>query len=264
MLEPGRNAGLVAAAVFAAGFLAAGSVRGDDLTTLSGQTFHQVQPLRAEPDGVTWRHAGGVVKVEFSDSPENVRAAYHYDAAKAAAYHEAQATARRQADEQARQLLQTHDERLRARAQGQARAAAADAGSPAATSPALVYRHGLAPTVQAAARLLQDQKAEDDARAATNARNSEGLGNPAIWRLVPGVGKAPVAPRMDVPNSEEFKTSIALPSAAVQTLGASQGPAGAFGDSSAQNSFFTPLYMTKSYNEDLDRAAAFARDAPLK
>ena len=89
MSEPGRNAGLVAATVLLAGFLAAGQVRGDDLTTLSGQTFHNVQPLRAEPDGVTWRHAGGVVKVDFADSPGNVRAAYHYDTAKAAAYHEA-------------------------------------------------------------------------------------------------------------------------------------------------------------------------------
>ena len=247
-----------------AGLLAATSLRGDDLTTLSGRTFHQVQPVRTEPDGVTWRHAGGVVKVDFTDSPESVRAAYHYDAAKATAYHEAQAAAHRQADEQARQLLQAPNERLREQARAQAQAAAADAGPPGAVNPTLVYRHGLAPTVQAAARLLQDEKAESDARAAANARNAEGLGNPSLWRFVPGMGRAPVAPRMDVPNSEEFKTSMALPSAAVQTLGASQGPAGAFGANSGQDGFFNPLYLTKSYDEDVDRAAAFARGVPLK
>ena len=263
MWKPGRKVGM-AAAVLLAGLPAAGDARADDLTTLSGQTFHQVQPMRAEPDGVTWRHAGGVVKVDFSDSPESVRAAYHYDPAKATAYHEAQATARRQADEQARQLLQAPNEKLRAQARAQAQAAAADAGPPGAAGQTLVYRHGLAPTVQAAARLLADQKAESDARAAATALNAAGLGNPTLWRWVPGVGRAPVAPRMDVPNSEEFKTSMALPASVVQTPGASQGPAGAFGANSAQDGFFTPLYLTKSYNEDLDRAAAFARDTPAK
>ena len=264
MSEPGRNAGLVTVTVLLAGFLASSPAHGDDLTTLSGQTFHDVQPVRVEPDGITWKHAEGVAKVDFSDSPATVRAAYHYDAGKAAAYHEARAQAQRQAEEQARQLLQARDDRLRARAQAQA--ASTDQAPPTAPGKNLVYRHGLAPAVEAATRSVGEQMAAAKARVAADVRNSEGLGNPALWSWIPGMGRAPVAPRMDVPNSEEFKSALSLlpGSAAVQTLGASQGPAGAFGANSADDPLFKPIYMTKSYNDDVDRAAAFARGVPLK
>ena len=248
------RAGIVAAAaLLAAGCPFAGSARADDLTTLSGQTFRDVQPLRVEPDGITWRHAGGVAKVDFADSPEAVRAAYHYDPARAAAYREEREKVKSQADEQARQLLQARDERLRARARAEVHAPdpAAPAGPPPPPANTVVYRHGLAPTVEAAARSLDEQADARKVRQAAEARNAEGLGNPRFWSLVPGVGSAPVPPRMDIPNKDEFKASL-------------RHAPGDFAASANQDNFFQPIYMTKSYNEDVDRAAAFARGVPLK
>ena len=263
-MSPGRNAGFFAATVLLVGFLAAGPARGGDLTTLSGQTFHDVQPVRVEPDGVTWKHAEGVAKVDFSDSPAAVRAAYHYDAGKAAAYHEARAQAQRQTDGQARQLLQARDDRFRARAQAQAAAQAAstDPASPAAPGKTLVYRHGLAPAVEAATRSVGEQMAAAKARVAADARNSEGLGDPDLWSWIPGMGSKPVPQRVDLPNSMEFThppNTVLLP-----TFGTSAHGAGAFGANSADDPLFKPIYLTKSYNDDVDRAAAFARGVPLK
>ncbi len=265
--NPGRRASF-SAAIFllalAGGLLVAIPGRADDLVTLSGQTFHAVQPVRVEPDGVTWRHTDGIVKVDFSDSPRSVREAYHYDAAKATAYHEARVQAQRQAGEQTRQLLQVNDERQHARAQGQLRAQEAAAPTdPPPGGPTVVYRHGLADTAQAAARSLGEQMDARKAQAAADARNSEGLGNPQLWKYVPGVGSAPKAQKVDLPNSMEFTHS---PSGIlVPTFGATgDQPAGAFGDDSGRNDFFKPIYMTKSYYEDVDRAAAFARGTPLK
>ena len=262
MLEPGRHAGIAAASVLLAGFVTVGAVRADDLTTLSGRTYHDVQAVRVEPDGIIWRHAEGVAKVDFADSPATVRAAYHYDPVKAAAYHDARATVQRQAVEQARQLLQAQDDRLRARALTQAQAATAEA-KPQTTGPTLVYRHGLADTVQAASRSLGAQMDAHKAQVAADANNSEGLGAPRLWSLVPGQGSAPRAQRVDLPNSMEFThppNGILLP-----TFGSSSGDvAGAFGANSADDPLFKPIYMTRSYNDDVDRAAAFARGTPLK
>ena len=85
-------------------------------------------------------------------------------------------------------------------------------------------------------------KAAADARAAADASNAEGLGNPALWRYVPGVPSKPVPQRVDVPNAMECKAN----------------------SRSSGDDFFNPIYMTKSYNEDTDRASAFARGVPLK
>ncbi|MBE7219862.1 MAG: hypothetical protein INR64_15435, partial [Caulobacteraceae bacterium] len=101
--------------LFAAGLLvlAALSARGEDLVTLSGATYRDVRPVRVEPDGVTWWYAGGAVKVDFDDSPETVRRAYHYDPAKAAAYRQTQTEARARADEQAKRDASEHAVRQR-------------------------------------------------------------------------------------------------------------------------------------------------------
>ena len=128
---------------------------------------------------------------------------------------------------------------------------AAPAGQPPPSANTVVYRHGLAPTVEAAARALDEQADARKAQVAADARNAEGLGNPRLWSLVPGVGSAPVPLRMDIPNRNEFKASL-------------HHAPGDFEASSNQDNFFQPIYMTKSYDEDVDRAAAFARGVPLK
>ncbi len=51
----------------------------DDFVTLDGQIFRRVEVLRTEPDGLTFRHAGGVTKRRFASLPEDVRKRYGYD-----------------------------------------------------------------------------------------------------------------------------------------------------------------------------------------
>ena len=247
-------------ALFAAGLwaLAVWAVRGEDLVTRSGTTYRDVRPVRVEPDGVTWRHAEGAVKVDFDDSPEAVRRAYHYDPAKAAAYRQTQAGARAHADEQARRDATQHATRQQARAQA---AVAEMAASNEAN--AIVFRRALSPAASNATRELAAQmQADVDRRAAEAAENPDALH--LIPVLPSALGPRPINRFMDTPNSKEFASTL------------HQAPTGATGNflpttdfqdaakSSLNNTFFQPLYLTRSYYEEVNRAEAFARGVPLK
>ena len=50
-----------------------------DLVTAYGQIFRDVEIVLEEPDGLTFRHAGGETKVGFPALTEEVRAKYNYD-----------------------------------------------------------------------------------------------------------------------------------------------------------------------------------------
>ena len=78
-------------------------VRAEDVTTLSGKTLRQVKLARLDPDGVTWEHATGICKVDFTDLPAAIRQRYHYDPVQAAAYKTAQARALQRVAEQLQQ-----------------------------------------------------------------------------------------------------------------------------------------------------------------
>ncbi len=251
--------------IFAAGVLglvgllaAVGYARGEDLVTLSGTTYHDVRVLRVEPDGVTWRHADGAVKVDFADCPENIRRAYHYDPARATAYRQTQAEARQQADEQARRDTTEHASRQQARMQAaMAQAASQDGGT------ATVFRRALSPAASNATReMAARMQADADKRAAEAAANPDQLN--LIPPLPGALGPRPINPFMDTPNSKEFAASLH------SSLAASNGnflPTTDFQDpakSSLNNAFFQPLYMTRSYYEEVDRATAFARGVPPK
>ena len=237
---------------------AAGHARGEDLVTLSGTTYHDVQALRVEPDGVTWRHADGAVKVDFADCPEPIRRAYHYDPAKAAAYRDTRAKARQHADELARHDVTAHEARQRALVQASVAQAVANDGEKA-----MVFRRALSPAASNATReTAARMQADADQRAADAAASAD------PYHLVPtlpsALGPRPVNRFMDAPNSKEFAASLH------SSLAASNGnflPTTDFHDpakSSLNDAFFQPLYMTRSYYEDVDRAAAFARGVPLK
>ena len=245
---------IFAAAVLGlAGLLvAAGRVRGEDLVTLSGTTYRDVQAVRVEPDGVTWRHADGAVKVDFADCPEEVRRAYHYDPAKAAAYRNTQAKARQHADEQARHDVIEHEARQRAQAQAQA----ANDGEKV-----MVLRRALSPAASNATReTAARMQADTDQRAAEAAESADPL---HLVPAVPGVlGPRPINPTMNTSNSKEFAATLHQ-----SPTGASTNFVPTALDSTRSNladPFFQPLYMTRSYYEDVDRAAAFARGVPLK
>ena len=77
--------------------------RAEDVTTLSGKTLRQVKLARLDPDGVTWEHATGICKVDFTDLPAAIRQRYHYNPVQAAAYKTAQTLARQRVAEQSQQ-----------------------------------------------------------------------------------------------------------------------------------------------------------------
>lgn len=61
---------------------------GDDITTLSGKTYSNVTITRVEPDGITIKHSAGLIKLFYGELPEDVRARYGADPAKARKYQE--------------------------------------------------------------------------------------------------------------------------------------------------------------------------------
>ena len=214
---------------------AAPPLRADDLTTLSGTTYHQVRAARVEPDGVTWEHATGVCKVDFTDSPEAIRRAYHYDAARASAYQATQAEARQQAAAQARRDQQAATARRASRFREQV------ASSTEATPGGFVFRRRATedPAVQSASEAIAAEQAERDLLT----KDDHTIWNRQLWAipcLLVGGGYSPgVAfdPHVDL-NPQEYRAALHQP-----------GPS-------------LPLYLTKDYNKEVDRAAAFARGQP--
>ena len=51
----------------------------NDLMTTSGQIFRHIEVVRAEPDGLTIRHDGGVSKLWFIVLPEELQKKYNFD-----------------------------------------------------------------------------------------------------------------------------------------------------------------------------------------
>ena len=223
-------------------------VQGDDLVTLSGTVYHDVQPLRVEPDGVTWQYDEGMAKVDFADCPESVRQRFHYDAAKAAAYHSAQVQARAETEARVRQTLQENDARRLARAQ----AAAATAPTRSAADTDIIFRHALSPAASDATRALGEQAAAAAAKKA-NAPTQvwDALAHSTAGKIlaVMGVNFGPGGPP---PDKDEYKASLHNQGGTVPASDA------------AHSSFYTPDYSTRTYYEDADRSAAFLRGVPLK
>ena len=83
----------------------------DDIITVDGQIFRKVEVLQTEPDGLTFRHAGGVTKRRFVSLPEDVRKRYGFDPAAEKKYLRDQAEAKKQAqeDEATRRALKKFD-----------------------------------------------------------------------------------------------------------------------------------------------------------
>ena len=247
---------MAAGALLLAGLLFPHAARGDDLVTLSGTTYHDVRPLRVEPDGVTWEYAEGVCKVDFTDSPESVRRAYHYDAAKAAAYHDAQLREREQAEAQRQRILQENDERHRARVQS----AAAGLAAPAMPGADVTFRRAASPAASEATRALGAQMEAAAAKKAVEPTGAFGgiartwvgstlakLGLVSFYQGPSVLNEGP-----ELPNRQEVRSDM------------HHSPSTPFAPDAAHDSFYTPNYQTRSYYEDVDRSAAFLRDVPLK
>ncbi len=83
----------------------------NDLVTNDGYIFRRVEILRVEPDGLNFRHAGGVTKLHFATLPEAVRNQYGYDPKAAAKYQRelAEEKKRQKEDEAVRLALSKFD-----------------------------------------------------------------------------------------------------------------------------------------------------------
>ena len=239
---------VTAVGVLLGGWIATSTMHGGDLVTLSGVTYHDVQPVRVEPDGVTWRYAEGVCKVDFSDSPKSVCETYHYDAAKAAAYRAEQAQAQQQAEERTRQILKESDERRLARMQASAAAAASSA--PVGTD--VIFRRAASPAASEATRALGAQMEAALAKQATAATAAGAIGNTKVGSFLTNMGILHLSHPAEVLNKDEYKADL------------HHAPLDGYSPSTARDEFYTPDYATKSFNDDLDRAAAFASGVPLK
>ncbi|MGD9612347.1 MAG: hypothetical protein AB7V22_05525 [Kiritimatiellia bacterium] len=72
----------------------------DDFITVDGQIFRNVEVLQTEPDGLTFRHAGGVTKRRFVSLPADVRERYGYDPEASKKYLRNQADDKKRAEEE--------------------------------------------------------------------------------------------------------------------------------------------------------------------
>lgn len=57
-----------------------------DITTLSGTTYSNCKTTKVEPDGVTYLHSRGVVKLLYTELPPEIQSYYDYNPAKARVY----------------------------------------------------------------------------------------------------------------------------------------------------------------------------------
>ena len=70
----------------------------DDLVATYGQVFRNVEIRRVEPDGLTFRHDGGVTKLWFPSLPEELREKHGYDPIVAWKYQREAAAANKQVE----------------------------------------------------------------------------------------------------------------------------------------------------------------------
>ena len=240
-------------ALLLAGLCTAAPVRADDLVTLSGTTYRHVVPLHVEPDGVTWRHEGGVVKVDFADCPEPIRRTYQYNTVVAAAYRDAQAAARQQADAAAQKLVQAHEEHLRERTQLTLQNTA-DTSSASDGGTSFTLRRRLDPGTSAAVAAIDEQAQAKKAARDLRTKDDGTLWDRRLWAipcLITGGYNPGIAFEQGANlNPHEFRASL-------------HHKPGAFAPTCLQDSFYTPNYLTRGYYEGADRAAAFARGVPL-
>ena len=216
------------------------SSRADDLTTLSGTTYQQAVPIHVEPDGVTYRHATGVAKVDFANLPEPVRQAYHYDAATAGAYRSSRAQAQAVADEQNRQVLQAEEARRKAHFQ---QVVSSGFASPSGHTFSL-RRESLTQN-DLAGSLLGEQIAALKEKEAPIIDRPGGVANQLIWKALPGLRAGTGAADVAV---QKYRASAEHP--------IHEGVTHAWDDGAYQ-----PDYSMRDYYKETDRSAALLRNA---
>lgn len=232
------------AASLLAGWLASGPrALGEDVTTLSGQTYRQVRLVRVEPDGIVWEHVTGVCKVAFTDLPEALRQRYHYNAAQAAAYQAAQVQVRQRTIAQAPRDQRAVEARRVQLFQGRQAGTGSEERKPGEFS----FRRDLG---------AASPRAVAEGIAAKNFRTKDDgtIWDRRLWAVPVFLwGGNPV-------NGVAFDPQTDLESHAFQ--GSLHHGPGGFAPDAAHDPFYQPDYLTRSYNRDMERAEAFARGRP--
>jgi hypothetical protein len=84
--------------------LSAALALADDFKTTNGKEYKNATVSRVEPDGITVKFSGGLVKIPFPELSKELQEKYHYDPEKAASAYTIQAAAVQQANQQAEEL----------------------------------------------------------------------------------------------------------------------------------------------------------------
>lgn len=218
----------------------------EDVTTLSGTTYHQVHVVRVDPDGIIWRHATGECKVDFTDLPEAVRKTYHFNLKQAAAYQSAQAQARQQAAARAQQDQQEATAWQAKRSSSRSVAGTAGTEAPAGT---FIYRRG----PSAASRSVEEALDTKATEQKFLTKDDGTLWDRRLWAIPTAIlGRSVIdtaaQPIID-PSIYEYRANL-------------HHPAGGYPADSLHDNFYQGDYMTKAYYQDVERAEAFARGRP--
>jgi len=65
----------------------------DDFKTVNGNEYKNATVTGVEPDGITVKFSGGIVKIPFTELPKEVQERFHYNQENAAASHAAEMAA---------------------------------------------------------------------------------------------------------------------------------------------------------------------------
>jgi hypothetical protein len=84
--------------------LSASLALGDDFKTVNGKEYKNATVTRVDPDGITVKFSGGLVKIPFSELSKELQDKYLYDPEKAAAARAAEAAAIQQTNQQLEEL----------------------------------------------------------------------------------------------------------------------------------------------------------------
>ncbi len=219
--------------------------RAEDVTTLSGTTYHQVRVVRVEPDGVTWAHAAGLCKVDFTDLPEAVRKTYHFDPKQATAYRTVQARSRQQVTDRMAQNQQD----VAVWKAAHSRASSAAPGGTEAADGHFVYRRGPSAATKSVTETMEAKATEQKMLT----KDDGTIWDHRLWTvptMIIGRSTADISadPVVD-PSTYEYRASL-------------HHTPGAYAPDSLHDNFYQGDYMTKAYYKDVERAEAFARGHP--
>jgi hypothetical protein len=91
------NYGQTAVAVLA---LSASLAFAEDFKTINGKEYKNATVSHVEPDGIMIKFSGGLVKIPFTDLPQQVQQRFHYNSQEASAYAAEQAASIQRTNQQ--------------------------------------------------------------------------------------------------------------------------------------------------------------------